>query len=39
MILPPDAISIVIPAKNEEGTIADIVKSVLKYSNDVLVRW
>ncbi len=37
MILPPDAISIVIPAKNEEGTIADIVKSVLKYSNDVLV--
>lgn len=37
MIVPRDAISIVIPAKNEERTITDIVKSVLKYSNDVLV--
>lgn len=37
MIIPPNVISVVIPAKNEEGTIADIVKSVLKYSDDVLV--
>lgn len=37
MIIPLDAISIVIPAKNEEKTIADIVKSALNYSNDVLV--
>ena len=32
-----DAITIVIPAKNEENTIAEIVKSALVYSNDVLV--
>jgi dolichol-phosphate mannosyltransferase len=37
MNIPPDAISIVIPAKNEAETISDIVKSVLKYSNDVIV--
>ena len=37
MIIDPGKISIVIPAKNEEGTIADIVKSVLKYSDDVIV--
>ncbi len=37
MIIDPNKISIVIPAKNEERTIADIVKSVLKYSDDVLV--
>ena len=32
-----DAITIVIPAKNEENTIAEMVKSALVYSNDVLV--
>lgn len=32
-----DAITIVIPAKNEENTIAEMVKSALGYSNDVLV--
>lgn len=37
MTIPQDSISIVIPAKNEEKTIADIVKSALNYSNDVLV--
>ena len=37
MTIPQDAISIVIPAKNEEKTIAEIVKSALIYSNDVLV--
>ena len=33
----PNRISIVIPAKNEENTIAEIVKSVLQYSDDVIV--
>lgn len=37
MNVPPNTISVVIPAKNEEGTIADIVKSVQKYSEDVIV--
>lgn len=37
MNVPPNTISVVIPAKNEEGTIADIVKSVQKYSDDVIV--
>ena len=37
MIMNPNRISIVIPAKNEENTIAEIVKSVLQYSDDVIV--
>jgi len=37
MVIPSNTISIVIPAKNEERTIADIVKSVQKYSDDILV--
>ena len=37
MVIPPNTISIVIPAKNEENTIAEIVKSVLQYSDDVIV--
>jgi len=37
MTIPQDAISIVIPAKNEERTIAEIVRSALIYSTDVLV--
>ena len=37
MIMNPNRISIVIPAKNEGNTIAEIVKSVLQYSDDVIV--
>jgi len=37
MAIPSNTISIVIPAKNEERTIADIVKSVQQYSDDILV--
>lgn len=37
MMISINAISVVIPAKNEEKTIADLVKSALEYSNDVLV--
>ena len=37
MVIPSNTISIVIPAKNEERTIADIVKSVQQYSDDILV--
>ena len=37
MKMNPNRISIVIPAKNEENTIAEIVKSVLQYSDDVIV--
>jgi len=37
MVIPSNTISIVIPAKNEENTIAEIVKSVLQYSDDVIV--
>ncbi len=37
MIMNSNTISIVIPAKNEENTIAEIVKSVLQYSDDVIV--
>jgi dolichol-phosphate mannosyltransferase len=37
MTTPPDAISIVIPAKNEEKTITEMVTAAQKYSNDVIV--
>jgi dolichol-phosphate mannosyltransferase len=37
MIMPPDSISIVIPAKNEEKTIIEMVRAAQKYSDDVIV--
>jgi dolichol-phosphate mannosyltransferase len=37
MTIPLNAISIVIPAKNEERTIIEMVNAAQKYSNDVIV--
>jgi dolichol-phosphate mannosyltransferase len=37
MIIPPNSISIVIPAKNEERTIIEMVRAAQRYSDDVIV--